>query len=96
MSAFDDPRRGGAFRRELAMAARDGDARDATEAALRALASGALGEALGGLTPIAGGAGFGEGMAFEQGDPRGSRKKAQPAMLAFFRARETAGEDAPP
>ena len=104
MCAFDDETTN-AFRRQFAIAFFDADAegkgaslsappRDDALVALSARMfepGGVLPVALGGLEPVADATAldaFG-GFAFEQGDPTRSRKKAQPALAAFF-------EGAPP
>ena len=94
MCAFDDED-SRAFRRQFAICffdkteTRDSDARFEYASNTRARLvepGGALSAALGGLEPVADETAldaFG-GFAFEQGDPKGSRKKAQPALAAFF------------
>ena len=94
MCAFDDED-SRAFRRQFAICffdkteTGDSDARFKYASNIRARLvepGGALSAALGGLEPVADETAldaFG-GFAFEQGDPKGSRKKAQPALAAFF------------
>ena len=94
MCAFDDED-SRAFRRQFAICffdkteTGDSDARFEYASNIRARLvepGGALSAALGGLEPVADETAldaFG-GFAFEQGDPKGSRKKAQPALAAFF------------
>lgn len=93
MCAFDDEDTR-AFRRQFAICFFDkkGDSDDARFICASHLQArlvepgGALSLALGGLEPVADEMArdaFG-GFAFEQGDPKGSRKKAQPALAAFF------------
>jgi exopolyphosphatase len=90
MCAFDDEDTR-AFRRQFAICffdrtAGDSDARFAALQSRLVEPGGALSVALGGLEPVADETArdaFG-GFAFEQGDPKGSRKKAQPALAAFF------------
>jgi len=93
MCAFDDED-SRAFRRQFAICFFDkkGDSDDARFICASHLQArlvepgGALSLALGGLEPVADETArdaFG-GFAFEQGDPKGSRKKAQPALAAFF------------
>ena len=91
MCAFDDEDEKRAFRRQFVICffdrtAGDSDARFAALQARLVEPGGALSVALGGLEPVADETArdaFG-GFAFEQGDPKGSRKKAQPALAAFF------------
>ena len=94
MCAFDDEDEKRAFRRQFAICFFDktGDSDDARFTCASPLQArlvepgGALSLALGGLEPVADETArdaFG-GFAFEQGDPKGSRKKAQPALAAFF------------
>lgn len=89
MSAFDDVARGGAFARQLAMRAAPG-APEGTGRMLREMAEEAMRDALGGLTALEGAGAFEDGLAFRQGDPKGSRKKVQPVMLAYLEARPKA------
>ena len=89
MSAFDDDARGGAFARQLAMRAAPG-APEGTGRVLREMAEEAMRDALGGLTALEGAGAFEGGIAFRQGDPKGSRKKVQPVMLAYLEARPKA------
>jgi hypothetical protein len=94
MCAFDDEDEKRAFRRQFAICFFDktGDSDDVRFICASPLQArlvepgGALSVALGGLEPVADETArdaFG-GFAFEQGDPKGSRKKAQPALAAFF------------
>lgn len=90
MAAYDDDARGGAFARQLAMRAAPG-APEGTGRVLREMAEEAMRDALGGLTALEGAGAFEDGtLAFRQGDPKGSRKKVQPAMLAYLEARPKA------
>jgi exopolyphosphatase len=89
MSGFDDDARGGAFARQLAMRAAPG-APEGTGRVLREMAEEAMRDALGGLTAFEGAGAFEDGVAFRQGDPKGSRKKVQPVMLAYLEARPKA------
>ena len=47
-------------------------------------------DALGGLTALEGAGAFEDCAAFRPGDPKGSRKKVQPVMLAYLEARPKA------
>ena len=89
MSAFDDDENGGAFARQLAMRAAPGAPRG-TDQVLREMAETTMRDALGGLTALEGAGAFEDGEAFRQGDPKGSRKKVQPVMLAYLEARPKA------
>ena len=63
---------------------------EGTGRVLREMAEEAMRDALGGLTALEGAGAFEGGIALRQGDPKGSRKKEHPVMLAYLEARPKA------